>query len=75
MNVSGGVLHTHTRNPLRASLPKEALEELARKYDEVLAMHTLPVLDVTPDGPQNQIESNTAIGEAEVLSECEETEK
>src|ERR1700751_153721 len=37
MSVSGGMIHTHTRNPLLASLPKEALEELARKYDEVLA--------------------------------------
>jgi hypothetical protein len=75
MNVSGGVLRTHTRNPLLTSLPKEALEDLARKYDEVLAMHALPPLDVAPDAPQNQIESNTAIEEAEVVSEGEKAEK
>jgi hypothetical protein len=75
MSVSGGMIHTHTRNPLLASLPKEALEELARKYDEVLAVHAVPVLDVAQDGPHNQIESNSAIEEVEVLSEGEETEK
>jgi len=29
----------------------------------------------SPDGPQNQIESNTAIEEAELVSEGVETEK
>jgi hypothetical protein len=75
MSVAGGLLHTHTRDPRLTSLSTESLEELARKYDEFLAKHTLPALDVAPDGPQNQIESNSAIEEAEVLSEGEETGK
>ncbi len=66
VSVSGGLLHTHTRDPFLASLPKEALEALARSYDEVLAKYATPVLEVAPDGPHNQIESNTAI-EAEVV--------
>jgi len=37
MTVAGGLLHTHTREPRLASLSNEALQELARKYDEVLA--------------------------------------
>jgi hypothetical protein len=49
----------HTRDPLLASLPKEALEALARSYDDVLAKYA-------QDGPHNQIESNRAIG-AEVM--------
>ncbi len=36
VSVSGGLLHTHTRDPFLASLPKEALEQLARSYDDVL---------------------------------------
>ena len=28
VSVSDGIVHTHTRDPLLASLPKEALEEL-----------------------------------------------
>src|SRR5262245_45984051 len=35
-NVTGGLLHTHTRDPRLAALSQEALEELARKYDPVL---------------------------------------
>jgi hypothetical protein len=73
MNVSGGMVHTHTRDLRLAALSTEALEELARTYDEVVAKHTLPALDVTPDGPHNQIESNTAIEEVEVVSEGGET--
>ena len=63
VSVSGGLVHAHTRDPFLASLPKEALEQLARAYDDVLAKY---VQDATQDGPQNQIESNTAI-EAEAL--------
>jgi hypothetical protein len=35
-DVSGGLLllHAHTRDPLLAALPKEAVEALARSYDE-----------------------------------------
>jgi len=54
MSVAGGLLHTHTRDPRLTELSTEALEELARKYDDVLAKHTLPVLEIAPDGPQNQ---------------------
>ena len=67
LSVTGGVIHAHVRDPLLASLPKEALEALARSYDDVLAKYAKPVLDVSQDGPQNQIESNTAI-EAELVS-------
>ncbi len=66
VSVSGGLLHTHTRDPFLASLPKEALEALSRSYDEVLAKYATPVLDVAQDGPQNQVKSSTAI-EAEVM--------
>ena len=66
LNVSGGLLHTHTRDPLLAALPKEALEEMARAYDAILAKHALPVLDIVQDAPQDQIESKPAI-EAEVV--------
>src|SRR5262249_52718067 len=31
INDSGGMVHTHTQNPLLVSLPKEAPEELARR--------------------------------------------
>jgi hypothetical protein len=39
VSVSGGIVHAHTRDPFLASLPKEALEALARTYDELLAKH------------------------------------
>jgi hypothetical protein len=68
LSVSGGLVHTHVRDPLLASLPKEALEALARSYDDVLAKYATPVLDVAQDAPHNQIESKPAI-EAEVLDE------
>jgi hypothetical protein len=69
INVSGGIVHAHTayRDPKLAALSDEefkALDALTKKL-------ALPA----PDGPQNQIESNTAIEGAEVLSEGEETEK
>ena len=52
------MLHAHTRDPMLAALPKEALDALARAYDDVLTKYA--VLDVAQDGPQNQIESNRA---------------
>jgi hypothetical protein len=61
--VVGGIVHAHTRDPFLTSLPKEALEALARSYDQVLAKYALPA---PQDGPQNQIESKPAI-EAEVV--------
>ena len=36
VNVSGAMLHAHTRDPMLAALPKEALDALARAYDDVL---------------------------------------
>jgi hypothetical protein len=73
VSVSGGIVQADVRDPLLASLPKEALEALARSYDEVLAKHAKPVLDASQDGPHNQIESNTAIEAEVVQSETEWT--
>ena len=56
--MSGGIVHAHTRDPFLASLPKEALEALARTYDELLAKHTQ---NVAQDGSQNQPQSKPAI--------------
>jgi hypothetical protein len=61
VSVSGGIIHT--RDPFLASLPKEALEALARTYDELLAKHAQ---NIDQDGPQDQIESKPTI-EAEVV--------
>ena len=72
VSVSGGLVHAHTRDPFLASLPKEALEALARSYDEVLAKYATPVLDVAQDGPHNQIESKPAIEAELVEPETEE---
>ena len=58
--VSGGLLHAHARDPLLVALPKEALEALARHYDDVLARYALPATDAQQDGPGNQIESKLA---------------
>jgi hypothetical protein len=66
VNVAGGIVHAHVRDRFLAALPKEALEALARSYDEVLAKYAIPVLNGSQDGPQNQIESKPAI-EAEVV--------
>ena len=63
IGVSGGLLHAHTRDPRLAAMPKDALEALAKAYDEVLSKYPL---DAPQDGPQNQIESKPAI-EAEVV--------
>jgi hypothetical protein len=61
LSVTGGVVHAHVRDPLLAALPKDALEALSRSYDDVLAKYAKPVLDVSQDGLQNQIESKPAI--------------
>jgi hypothetical protein len=63
VNVAGGIVHAHVRDPHFAMLPKEALEALKQSYDEVLAKY---VQDGSPDGPHNQVNSSLAI-EAEVL--------
>lgn len=63
VSVSGGIVHAHTRDPFLASLPKEALEALARSYDEIVAKY---IPDASQNGPQNQVNSSTAI-EAEVV--------
>jgi hypothetical protein len=73
VSVSGGLVHAHTRDPFLASLPKEALESLARSYDEVLARYSMPVLDPAQDGPHNQKESNRAIEAEIVASEASES--
>ncbi len=64
VNVSGGLLHAHTayRDPRLAALSQDelqALDTLTRKLAEP-----------APDGPQNQIESNTAFEAVEVESEA-----
>ena len=61
IGVSGGLLHAHTRDPRLAAMPKEALEALAKSYDEVLAKYPVPVLEAGQDALQNQIESKPAI--------------
>jgi hypothetical protein len=48
---------------------REAVRSLPRQK------HTLPVLEVAPDGPQNQIESNTAIEAANVEADAYITNK
>jgi hypothetical protein len=63
LSVSGGLVHAHVRDPFLATLPKEALEELARSYDNVLTKY------VPQDGPHNQIESKPGTIDAEVVSE------
>lgn len=67
VSVSGGIVHAHTRDPFLASLPKEALEALARTYDELLAKH---VQNVDQDGSQNQIKSKPALIAEVVESEA-----
>ena len=66
IGVSGGLVHAHTRDPRLAAMPKEALEALARAYDETLAKYPMAVLDAPQDAPQNQTESKLAIA-AEVV--------
>lgn len=57
LTLSGGIVHTHTRDPILASLPKEALEALAQSYNGIIEKYAAPILDVAQDGSQNQIES------------------
>jgi len=64
--VSGGLVHAHTRDPLLAAMPQEALAALARAYDDVLAKYALPAANDAQDGPGNQIESKPATEAAEV---------
>ena len=70
VSVSGGIVHAHTRDPFLASLPNEALEALARTYDELLAKH---MQNASQDGSQNQVNSCTAIEAEVVASETEES--
>jgi hypothetical protein len=72
LSVSGGVLHVHTRDPRLTDLPKEAVEALARSYDEVLAKYSIPVLDIAQDGPHNQVDSSCAIEATDV--DCEDVQ-
>jgi len=70
VSLTGGLVHAHVRDPFLATLPKEALEALARSYDEVLAKYAKPVLDASQDAPHNQIESKPAIEAVEVESDA-----
>jgi hypothetical protein len=65
VEVSGGLLHAHTayRDPKIAALSAEELTAL----DALTKKLALPA----PDTSQNQIESNTAIEDAEVVADCE----
>jgi hypothetical protein len=64
IEVNGGLLHAHTvyRDPKLAALSNEELQAL----DAISRKLALPA----PDGPQNQIESNTAIEASNVDSEA-----
>ena len=66
IGVSGGLLHAHTRDPRLAAMPKEALEALAKAYDDVLAQYPLPALNAAQDAPPIKPEPKPAI-EAEVM--------
>ena len=66
VNISGGLVHAHTRDPRLAALPQEALLEMQRAYDDITLKY-LP--DVSLDGVQNQTESMPAIEAAEMASE------
>jgi hypothetical protein len=63
-DFSGGIVHAHTvyRDPKLAALSNEELAAL----DAISKKLALPA----PDGPQNQIESNTAFEAVEVESEA-----
>ena len=50
VSVSGGFVHAHVRDPLLAMLPREALEELLRANNEILAKYSGPVVDVSQNG-------------------------
>ena len=61
IGVSGGLVHAHTRDPLLASLPKEALAALAAAYDDVL---TKRALNAAHDAPGHQTNSKPAMKRA-----------
>jgi hypothetical protein len=65
IEVKGGLVHAHTayRDPKLAALSQEELAAL----DALTKKLALPA----PDASQNQIESNTAIEDAEVVADCE----
>jgi hypothetical protein len=64
VNVTGGLFHAHTayRDPLLAALSQEELNAL----DSITRKLSLPVSDVAPDAPHNQIESNRAMEVSDV---------
>src|SRR6516164_1284367 len=51
VNVAGGIVHAHARDPFLAALPKEALEDMRRAFDDIASKYALQ------DGPGNQSES------------------
>jgi hypothetical protein len=61
VNLTGGLFHVHTayRDPLLAALSQEELNAL----DSITRKLALPA----PDAPHNQIESNTAIEDADAV--------
>jgi hypothetical protein len=68
VNVSGGIVHAHIRDPELLGWPKEALKELASEYDEAFrSVARKFALDDAQDGPLNQTESKPAI-EAEIVT-------
>ncbi len=67
VSVSGAFIHAEVRDPVLLGWPKEALANLAGRYDEAYRDVVREFgLDVAPNAPQNQIESKPAI-EAEVV--------
>jgi hypothetical protein len=62
--------HAEVRDPQLFGWPKEALTELAAGYDRVYRDVSSKFGLVAHDGPQNQIESNTALLPAQVESEA-----
>jgi hypothetical protein len=71
--VSGGLPLAAARDPYLAGLPKDALEELARSYDQVLVKY--PVPDGSQDAFRNQIASKPASKAGAVDSGASETEE
>jgi hypothetical protein len=59
VEVSGGLLHTHTtyRDPRLAALSQEEIQQL----DAITRKLLLPASDAAQDGPHNQIESKPVI--------------
>jgi hypothetical protein len=65
VEVSGGWLHAHTtyRDPRLAALSQEEIQQL----DAITRKLLPPASTAAEDGPQNQIESNTAIEAADAI--------